>query len=108
MEQYFMPIYTSIVGVVIGLLVAKIKSLVQQKKDIQKADSDNAEALKEGMAILLRRQLFEYYGIYEHEDSIPAREWADIEETHHVYNRLGGNHTGDRLYEALRQKHIQG
>ena len=108
MEQYFMPIYTSIVGVVIGLLVAKIRSLVQQKKDTQKADSDIAEALKEGMAILLRRQLFDYYSKYEHEESIPAREWQDIEETHHVYNRLGGNHTGDRLYESLRQKHIQG
>lgn len=108
MQQYFMPIYTSFVGVIIGLLVAKVKSLVQQKKDIQKADGDIAKALKEGMAILLRRQLFDYYGKYEHEESIPAREWADIEETHNVYNRLGGNHTGDRLYETLKNKHIQG
>lgn len=71
-------------------------------------EDDVAEALKDGMAILLRRQLFDYYNRYEGSDSIPTSEWSDIEQTHKVYNRLGGNHTGDRLFNELEKKHLGG
>ena len=106
--EWFMPIYTSLVGVIIGLLLAWVKSLISSKKQ-EKEDEDNrVAALVDGMAILLRKQLYDYYNCYEHQDSIPAREWSDIEQTHKAYNRLGGNSTGDRLFEALKAKHIQG
>lgn len=107
MEQYFMPIYTTVVGVVIGLLVAWVKSLVSRKKEEQAKEDDTYEALKEGMAILLRRQLFDYYNIYAEEDSIPKSIWDEIDQTHKVYNKLGGNHTGDRLFSELQTKHLE-
>lgn len=106
MNQYFMPIYTTVVGVVIGLLVAWVKSLISRKKEEQAKEDDTYEALKQGMAILLRRQLFDYYNIYINEESIPKSEWEEIEQTHRVYNKLGGNHTGDRLYSELQSKHL--
>ena len=104
--EYLMPIYTTLVGVVIGFLVGKVKSLVTQAKESKKRSDDVYNALKEGMAILLRHELLEYYDKFEHSDSIPTTEWSDIEQTHKVYNSLGGNSTGDRLYELLRQKHL--
>lgn len=106
MNQYFMPVYTTVVGVVIGLLVAWVKSLISRKKEEQAKEDDTYEALKQGMAILLRRQLFDYYNIYINEESIPKSEWEEIEQTHRVYNKLGGNHTGDRLYSELQSKHL--
>lgn len=105
--DYIMPIYNTIVGILIGFLVGGIRSLIKKGKEVNERKDAKAEATELGIAILLRRQLREYYGIYEYQDSIPASEWADIEETHRIYNALGGNHTGDRLFAELQQKHIQ-
>ena len=106
MNQYFMPIYTTLVGALIGFLIASVKDLINNVKNTKQKEDDIADALKDGMAILLRQRLRDYYDTYEEEESIPASEWSEIEQTHRVYNRLGGNHTGDRLYEALKSKHL--
>lgn len=103
-QPWLMPVYSTVVGIIIGLLYAKIQSLVTRKKE----DKDKEAAIAEGMVCLLRKQLFEYYGTYEFQDSIPASEWSDIEQTHDVYNKLGGNHTGDRLFDEMKKKHIGG
>ena len=100
--EWFMPIYTSIVGVVVGLLIAWIRSLVSQQKQTKQAEDDRVAALSEGMAILLRSRLLSYYYTYKDLDSIPVDEWSDIEQTHVVYNKLGGNHTGDRIFDILK------
>ena len=107
-EQYIMPIYNTIVGIVIGLLVSTITGLIKRGKDATKQKDARIDATERGIAILLRKQLREYYSTYEYQESIPQDEWTDIEETHRVYNELGGNHTGDRLFEELKSKHIQG
>ena len=106
--QWFMPIYTTLVGTIIGLLIAWIKGLVTEKKQAKIEEDDKVKALSEGMAILLRHRLFAYYYSYKDSDSIPVDEWADIEQTHNVYNKLGGNHTGDRLFDILKDKDIKG
>lgn len=108
MNPYFMPIYTTIVGAIIGFLIGKIKDLINKGKQSKQKEEEVSNALKEGMAILLRGKLHDYYNIYEHEDIIPTSEWEDIEQTHAVYNKLGGNHTGDRLFAELRNKHLVG
>lgn len=108
MNQYFMPIYTTVVGMVIGALVAWLKSLASNKKKKQDIENGLIEALVDGMAILLRKEIKEYYSEYEYKDSIPVSEWEDIEQTHKVYNQLGGNHSGDRIFEELKSKHLEG
>lgn len=108
MNQYFMPIYTTLVGTVIGLLVAWIRSLVDENKKKKDIENGLVDALRDGMAIMLRKQLFEYYETYEHEEKIPVSEWDEIEETHKVYKKLGGNHSGDRIYEEMKSKHLGG
>lgn len=104
MSQYFMPIYTTLVGIIIGTLITWLKSLIGKKKDKE----DLMDAMTEGMAILLRKEIKEYYEEYEHADSIPVVEWEDIESTHQVYKKLHGNHSGDRMYETLKTKRLGG
>lgn len=108
MNQYFMPIYTTIVGTIIGLLVAWIRSLIDDSKRKKAIEDGLTDALRDGMAILLRKQLFEYYSAYEYQQNIPIPEWEEIEETHKVYKKLGGNHSGDRIYEEMKSKHLGG
>ncbi len=110
--NYFAPVYNTLVATIIGLIVGWLTGRLQKLKDDRQSTSQKeveiAEALKAGMAILLKKQLFEYYSAYEYQESIPAMEWADIEQTHSVYNKLGGNHTGDRIYEEMKKKHLEG
>ena len=106
-EQYIMPIYNTIVGIVIGILVGWIRGLITKGKQEATKKDARVEATEKGIAILLRSQLRYYYATYEYQNSIPQDEWNDIQETHDVYNELGGNHTGDRLFEELKNKHIQ-
>ena len=106
MNQYFMPIYTTLVGTLIGFLFARFKLLASNVKEAKKKEDDIADALKDGMAILLRKQIYDYYEQYEDSESIPASEWTDIQQTYSVYKRLGGNHTGDRLFAEMQNKHL--
>ena len=108
LKEFVMPIYTTVVGLIIGLLVASLKDIVSKKKAHETAENDVLTALQEGMAILLRRQLFDYYGTYEYSENIPVSDWEEIEQTHKIYKKLGGNHSGDRIYEDLKSKHIGG
>lgn len=105
---FIMPIYTTLAGIVIGYLANKVHLLNQKRKDLKKEEEIEIESIKAGIAIILRKHLYEYYTTYEYQDSIPASEWSEIEETHKVYNKLGGNHTGDRLYESMKNKHLEG
>lgn len=108
MGNYFMPIYTTLVGTIIGMLVAWLKSLLNKKKEEKSEEGNLTVALKEGMAIMLKKQLFEYYAIYEYRESIPVVEWEEIVETYKVYKKLGGNHSGDRVYKEMESKHLGG
>ena len=107
MQQYFMPIYTTLVGALIGFLLGKLKDLVTKAKESREKEDDIASALKDGMAILLRDKLTVYYDAYKFQDSIPKEEWEGIEQVHSVYNRLGGNHTGDRLFNEMKNKILE-
>lgn len=108
MNKYFMPIYTTVVGIIIGWLATWLKTLISKKKKKQDVENGIIDSLCDGMAILLRRQLFDYYSTYEYQDSIPMSEWQEIEETHNVYKKLHGNHSGDRVYEEMKHKHVTG
>lgn len=108
MNQYFMPIYTTCVGTIIGLLVAWLKDLLTKNKKTKKEETEIIDALKAGMAIILKKQLFEYYAIYEFKNNIPISEWEEIEKTHKAYKKLDGNNSADRIYEAMKAKHLGG
>lgn len=108
MNQYFLPIYTTCIGTIIGLLVGWLKSLLKTTKKKKEEENSVIDALKDGMAIILKKQLFEYYAIYEFQDQIPISDWEEIEETHKAYKKLEGNHSGDRVYEAMKSKHLGG
>lgn len=104
--DYLSPIYNTLIGIIIGALVAGIKSLHSTQKAKSDAVDARMEALVKGMSILLRQTLFDYYDTYQYQQEIPADTWKEIESTHDTYKALGGNSTGDRVYSELQKKHI--
>lgn len=108
MNPYFLPIYTTCIGTIIGLLVGWLKTLLSKNQKKKTEETDIIDALKEGMSIVLKKQLFEYYAIYEFRDNIPITEWEEIDDTYKAYKKLGKNHSGDRVYDAMKSKHLGG
>ena len=114
MPSWLSPIYNTVVGLLIGALSTWVVKLIndkkQAKKDQEKAAQDALEherTLEKGVAILLRTQLFAYHSVYANRTTIPATDWEEIEEVYEVYKELGGNHSGDRIYEQLKGKHVE-
>ena len=46
--------------------------------------------------------------LLEQEAPITLEQYEAIVEEHHVYNSLGGNHTGDALFKSIEAKYVQG
>ena len=46
--------------------------------------------------------------LLDQKDPITLEQYEAMVEEHHVYNSLGGNHTGDALFKSLEAKYIQG
>ena len=114
MPSWLSPIYNTVVGLLIGALSTWVVKLINDKKQAKKkqeADAQKAEEheriLEKGVAILLRTQLFAYHTVYANRSAIPTTDWEEIEEVYAVYKELGGNHSGDRLYQELRGKRVE-
>lgn len=43
--------------------------------------------------------------LLEHDHDITQEEWEEINDEHDIYNSLGGNHEGDRLYNDVSIKY---
>lgn len=46
--------------------------------------------------------------LLDQKEPITLEQYEAMVEEHHVYNSLGGNHTGDALFKSLEAKYIQG
>lgn len=81
------------------------------KEDIEIYDKMNSiqtelAILKSGILGMWGRQFISDCKILLKPDHIiTQREWDDISKDHEIYNLLGGNHNGDRLYEDIVAKY---
>ena len=91
-------------------IVEKNKSELH-KEDIQIYDKMNSiqtelAILKSGILGMWGRQFISDCKVLLKPDHvINQREWDDISKDHEIYNLLGGNHNGDRLYEDIVAKY---
>lgn len=108
MNPLFTPIYNTVIsaiaGGVVAWLVAKIKSMKQQKVDEETELKNDMAVMKQGMQIMLRGQLYKWHDYLRDKPHITVNEFREVDEIHTVYKSLGGNHTGDELYAELKQK----
>ena len=72
---YLMPIYTTIVGLVIGYLFGKVRELAKKKAETKSEEAKTLALLKDGMAMLLRAQIEGFYQEYKDAEAIPPDRW---------------------------------
>ena len=99
---WIMPLYTTLVGLVIGILIDKVKTMTSNKRTQKDKEYIILKAIKDGMTILLRQGLIEYYRAFRTSGSVPIDQWDEIESLYDSYKALGGNHSGDKMYEEMK------
>lgn len=108
MNPLITPIYNTVISAVAGgaiaWLIAKIKGMKQRKVDEDTELKNDLSMIKQGMQIILRGQLYKWHADLIDKDKITVDEFREVDKIHTVYKALGGNHTGDQLYEELRRK----
>lgn len=104
--QYLMPIYTTVVGLVIGFLFGKVRELARKKADSKSEEAKTLALLKDGMAMLLREQIERFYQEYKDADAIPPDRWEYFMKVDTTYTGLGGNGTVAKIREILSKKKL--
>ena len=103
---YLMPIYTTIVGLVIGYLFGKVRELAKKKAETKSEEAKTLALLKDGMAMLLRAQIEGFYQEYKDAEAIPPDRWEYFIKEDKAYTGLGGNGTVSKYREILSKKKL--
>lgn len=81
----------------------KMDELIQADMETTKQHLD---ALQKGVLGIQGRDFkTDCRTLLEHGHQITQSEWEEISEEHDIYNSLGGNHEGDRLYNDVSAKY---
>lgn len=90
-----METYTIVLPVILGYIVWILKG--------QKAHRD---ANSKGTMVLLKVKLFEYHDKYMELGFIPSYAYENFCDMYESYHELGGNGTGTKMYEEIKQLHL--
>ena len=91
-----METYTIVLPVILGYIVWILKS--------QKAHRD---ANSNGTMVLLKVKLFEYHDKYMELGFIPPYAYENFCDMYESYHELGGNGTGTKMYDEIKQLHLR-
>ncbi len=105
--EYLVPILTSIVsGVLVFVLQSVIKENRELKQKKEEADTQEQNALKEGVLCLLRVKLIEYHIKYTKNGNISSHGLDNWLLMYKAYKSLGGNGMIDHMKEEIEELHI--
>ena len=90
-----MQTYTLILPIVLGYIIWLLKN----QKHYRDANS-------KGAMILLKVKLFEYHDKYMELGSIPPYAFENFCDMYESYHELGGNGTGTKMYEEIKDLHL--
>ena len=68
--------------------------------------SDKKDAEREGIKLLLRSVLKEYYNTYKQEGKISSDDFTEYEEMYNAYHHLGGNGTATKWFDKIKELDI--
>lgn len=91
-----METYTIVLPVILGYIVWILKS----QKVLRDANS-------KGTMVLLKVKLFEYHDKYMELGFIPSYAYENFCDMYESYHELGGNGTGTKMYEEIKQLHLR-
>ena len=95
MKEFLMQTYTLILPIVLGYIIWLLKN----QKHYRDANS-------KGTMILLKVKLFEYHDKYMELGSIPPYAFENFCDMYESYHELGGNGTGTKMYEEIKDLHL--
>ncbi len=97
MSDFLMTTYTIALPILLGYIVWLLK---RQKKD--------RSANSKGTMLLLRVQLIEYHDKYMERGHIPSYAYQNFVEMYDAYHALGGNGMVTKMYEEVKELHLNG
>ena len=68
--------------------------------------SDKKDAEREGIKLLLRSVLKEYYNTYKQNGKISSDDFTEYEEMYNAYHHLGGNGTATKWFDKIKELDI--
>ena len=85
--------------------VNDLKTELDNTQNKISAINDETSALKAGMLSMQGKEFrASCSALLEENHVITLDEWEEIDADHEAYNRLGGNHKGDSLFELVKKK----
>lgn len=90
LESIIIYIATTIIGAILGFIVAKFKK--NKKKDL---------AIEQGVQALLRNEIIRRYREFESKGEISILDKENLEEMFEQYKNLGGNGTVKKMMDEL-------
>lgn len=96
-----MDILNSVLNIILTAVMGYVIWLLQNHK---KRKDDTRDAL----VILLRETIEWRHSLYVNKESLTREEYHDFEDLWKVYSRLGGNGTGERMWNEIKAKPIRG
>ena len=106
MGEHIMPVYTTIISFVAGILTYKVKKLIDENAMLRKETKDHQQAISDGVMYLLRVKLIEYHDRYTHAGVVPSYAFQNFEEMYQAYHTLGGNGMITHMYEEMKALRI--
>lgn len=95
-EIFISPFFTAVIASIATLLVSRLTGVIGNSRD-------EMDALKEGMRTLLRNELVAAHREwYEEKGYITLEALEFCHQTYEAYHGLGGNGSGDKLFEDIK------
>lgn len=102
--NYFGPIYSSIVSLLLGFLFAKMTGLAAQNKKKEEAEAKKNTAMINALGALLRHDMYGIYETWRDEEEVPEEVQKEMHNLWEPYHALGFNHMGDKIHEEICSK----
>lgn len=93
MNEFLAPIYSSVISILLGYLIATLKKGRVTDKSIKIA-----------LGALLRSDMFNIYEQYRDAVEVPEAIQKEIDELWQAYHGLGFNHMGDKVHDEIMSK----
>lgn len=95
-EIFISPFFTAVIASVATLLVSRLTGVIGSSRD-------EMDALKEGVRTLLRNELVAAHREwFEEKGCITLEALEYCHQTYEAYHGLGGNGSGDKLFEDIK------
>lgn len=91
--EWISPIYSSVISLIVGYLVARLR----QMKNANKAE-------REALGALLRNDMFVIYETYRDEEEVPTRFQEEMASLYKAYHGLGFNNLGTKIHDEIMAK----